>query len=144
MCKTCCRAYAETKNPQRMFVAGRYIAKDHPLHQAGSYSSWEEVGIDKLETTVKTTAGYVYVISNPAWPQWFKVGKATVEKERCRAYQTGDPFRNYSLEYSMETTNRHALEKVAHDMLEPVCLKRQGEWFKFPESFYPKALLDAL
>ena len=44
---------------------------------------------------VNVDAGYVYVITNPAWPEWVKVGSTVSLEERLSNYQTSDPTRSY-------------------------------------------------
>jgi hypothetical protein len=79
-------------------------------------------------------AGHVYIISNPAWPEWIKVGMAIDAADRCCNYQTSSPFRDYVVEYSFASTNRREDESVAHQKLAAISQDRRGEWFKLPVS----------
>jgi hypothetical protein len=79
-------------------------------------------------------AGHVYIISNPAWPEWIKVGMAIDAADRCSNYQTSSPFRDYVVEYSFASTNRREDESVAHQKLAAISQDRRGEWFKLPVS----------
>jgi hypothetical protein len=79
-------------------------------------------------------AGHVYIISNPAWPEWVKVGMAIDAADRCSNYQTSSPFRDYVVEYSFSSTNRREDESVAHQKLAAISQDRRGEWFKLPVS----------
>jgi hypothetical protein len=79
-------------------------------------------------------AGHVYIISNPAWPEWVKVGMAIDTDDRCSSYQTSSPFRDYVVEYSFASTNRREDESVAHQKLAAISQDRRGEWFKLPVS----------
>jgi hypothetical protein len=79
-------------------------------------------------------AGHVYIISNPAWPEWIKVGMAIDAADRCSNYQTSSPFRDYVVEYSFSSTNRREDESVAHQKLAAISQDRRGEWFKLPVS----------
>jgi hypothetical protein len=79
-------------------------------------------------------AGHVYIISNPAWPEWVKVGMAIDAADRCSNYQTSSPFRDYVVEYSFASTNRREDESVAHQKLAAISQDRRGEWFKLPVS----------
>jgi hypothetical protein len=79
-------------------------------------------------------AGHVYIISNPAWPEWVKVGMAIDAADRCCNYQTSSPFRDYVVEYSFASTNRREDESVAHQKLAAISQDRRGEWFKLPVS----------
>ena len=77
-------------------------------------------------------AGHVYIISNPAWPEWVKVGMAIDAADRCCNYQTSSPFRDYVVEYSFASTNRREDESIAHQKLAAISQDRRGEWFKLP------------
>lgn len=43
--------------------------------------------------------GYMYVISNPAFKGWYKVGRALDLQKRLASYQTSSPFKDYKLEW---------------------------------------------
>ena len=58
---------------------------------------------------------YVYVISNPAFQNMYKVGIAKNYTSRLNSYQTSDPDRNYKLEYKILTPNFRPLEKYIHE-----------------------------
>jgi|GEM_PF-4419113 len=44
--------------------------------------------------------GSLYVITNPAWPGYVKMGRTTNAASRFRTYQTASPHRDYRLFYS--------------------------------------------
>ncbi|WP_187971130.1 GIY-YIG nuclease family protein [Aquibium microcysteis] len=44
-------------------------------------------------------AGYVYVITNRAWPGYCKVGRSSSVAARLRTYQTSSPHRDFVLHY---------------------------------------------
>ena len=58
---------------------------------------------------------WVYIISNEAYPDEYKVGIATNWKSRLNSYQTSDPNRGYKLEYKIETPDYRELEKAVHE-----------------------------
>ncbi len=68
---------------------------------------------------------YVYVISNSAYPNEYKVGIALNLKQRLNAYQTSDPNRGYKEEYSVLTPHYQALEKHIHNTFE-----NKHEWVR--------------
>ena len=39
----------------------------------------------------------MYILKNPAWKNWYKIGKAIESTDRCNGYQTGSPHRDYEL-----------------------------------------------
>ena len=68
---------------------------------------------------------YVYVISNPAFENMYKVGIATDYKARLNSYQTSDPDRGYQLEYQKRTSLFREIETHIHDVFE-----NKHEWVK--------------
>ena len=61
---------------------------------------------------------YLYIISHPLHPGWYKVGIARNVKSRFNSYQTGDPQRQFKLEYSILTPHYRALEHHIHTTLD--------------------------
>ena len=68
---------------------------------------------------------YVYVISNVAYPNEYKVGIARNVKQRIDSYQTSDPNRGYTLEFHVLTPHYRALEKHIHNTFE-----NKHEWVR--------------
>jgi hypothetical protein len=71
--------------------------------------------------------GYVYVVTNPAWPGWVKVGCAVDYEDRTATYQTGSPHRDYVCQFFLHSERRVELEKEVHRRLEHTI--HGGEWF---------------
>jgi hypothetical protein len=118
----------QTKNARRMWVNGKYIPRSHPLWKAGRYKSLDDVwSHDQIESTKE---GEVYVIVNPAFTDWVKVGKAVDSDDRCKGYQTSSPFRDYKVIARLSTENRHEKEAEMHKVFEHFAEERLGEWFK--------------
>jgi len=78
----------------------------------------------------KVKRGHIYVVSNPAWKGWYKVGMAVDAEDRCRTYQTSSPLRDFKLEYSEFFADRKETEKLVHDKLTATGCDNRGEWFK--------------
>ena len=89
-----------------------------------------EISRNALRQYNKQKDGYVYVISNPAWRGWYKVGMAVDSQDRCGSYQTSSPHRDYRLEYSKYFLNRKVAEEIAHDVISEISLDRNGERFR--------------
>jgi asparagine N-glycosylation enzyme membrane subunit Stt3 len=89
-----------------------------------------EISKQTLKQYNKQKDGYVYVISNPAWKGWYKVGMAVDSQDRCGSYQTSSPYRDYRLEFSKYFLNRKVAEEIAHEVIGEISLDRNGEWFK--------------
>lgn len=127
-----CTACKQKHNESRMWVDGKYISFSHPLHKPGRYKSFNEAAFSSFENLPSTKEGYIYVISNPAWPEWVKVGMAIDARDRCSSYQTSSPFRDYEIQYSVYCTDRRKLEGKAHKSIEVIASERNNEWFKIP------------
>lgn len=122
-------AKVHIRNKNQMFVNGKYIPKTHPLYKAGRYKGFEDAAFSSLENYEKTNVGQVYIITNAAWEGWVKVGMAVDAEDRASSYQTSSPFRDYTLEYIVDTTDRRALESEVHKLLAEVSTQR-NEWFQ--------------
>ena len=115
------------KNTKRMFVNGTYIPTSHPLHKPGRYKNFDDAwSHQKIE---QTKEGEIYAITNAAWINWYKIGKAVNARDRLNAYQTSSPFRNYELVMSFKVDNRHIAERNVHKLLVKHNYNRKGEWF---------------
>ena len=119
-----------TNNPKRMYVNGKYIPRSHPLYKPGRYKSFNDAAFSGLQNYNTTKSGYVYVITNAAWPEWVKVGMAIDADDRLNSYQTSSPFRDYELQYSVYCKDRRKLESKAHKAVEAIASDRNNEWFK--------------
>lgn len=78
----------------------------------------------------KEESGDIYIISNPSWKGWIKVGMAIDAEDRCKQYQTSSPFRDYELHYSKFFNDRKDAERKAHKILKKKSEENKGEWFK--------------
>ena len=117
-------------NPQRMYVNGKYVPKSHPLYKAGRFKTFEGAAFASLEGYANTTEGYVYIINNPCWDGWVKVGMAIDAEDRCKQYQTSSPYRDYKLCYLKHFEDRKIAEQSAHKELKKITDTYHGEWFK--------------
>lgn len=71
--------------------------------------------------------GFVYVIVNPAWEDYCKIGRAFDPESRLRGYQTSSPFRDYELHGSRYFNNAAIAEQEIHLRLSR--FREEGEWF---------------
>jgi hypothetical protein len=129
-------------NPKRMFVNGKYVPKSHPLYKAGNYKSFEDAAFSSLAKYQSSTEGQVYIITNPCFPEWVKVGMAVDAEDRLRGYQTSSPFRDYELFYSWSVHDRRAAETEAHSILKEWTAGKKNEWFKCSPAF-ARVMLDS-
>ena len=117
------------KNTSRMFVNGKYVPKTHPLYKAGKYKGFEDAAFSSLANYDSSLEGQVYIITNPAWEGWIKVGMAIDTQDRANQYQTSSPYRDYKVEYTINTQDRRRLESLAHTLLGNA-REQRNEWFK--------------
>jgi hypothetical protein len=129
-------------NPKRMYVNGKYVPKSHPLYKAGTYKSFEDAAFSSLEKYQSSTEGQVYIVTNPSFPEWVKVGMAVDAEDRLRGYQTSSPFRDYELFYSWSVHDRRAAETEAHSILKEWTAGKKNEWFKCSPAF-ARVMLDS-
>lgn len=133
-CKKCAcinqRATSEKHNKLQMYVNGKYVSRKHPLYKPGKYKTFNDAAFSSLINYVKCVKGEVYIISNPAWKSWYKIGKAVDTDDRCNGYQTSSPHRDYNVVSKVSVSNRGIGEKIAHTLAEGMCRERSNEWFR--------------
>ena len=116
------------RDQTKMFVNGKYIPKSHPLHKPGKYKTFEDAAFSSLAKYELSKEGQVYIITNPNFPEWVKVGMAVDSEDRLNGYQTSSPFRDYELFACWSVADRRSAESDAHALLEKI-YERKGEWF---------------
>ena len=131
-CIKCSKNNNTNNNPNRMYVNGKYVPKSHPLYKAGRYKNFESAAFSSLEGYEKSNVGHVYIVSNPAWEGWYKVGMAVDADDRCRSYQTSSPMRDFKLEYFKFFDDRRNAENIVHLKLSTTDYEKRGEWFNAP------------
>tara|TARA_B100001142_G_scaffold190225_1_gene189379 strand:+ start:2669 stop:3199 length:531 start_codon:yes stop_codon:yes gene_type:complete len=128
-CEDCYSELKKKEHKENMYVNGKYVPRSHALYKPGKYKSFEDAAFSSFEKYESSTEGEVYILTNPAWKGWFKVGMAVDSDDRCRGYQTSSPFRDYKVEYRKEFKDRRSAESTAHRRLKRICKKHEGEWF---------------
>lgn len=121
-CDCCFKAQI---NDRRMWVNGDYVSRKHPLWKAGRYVIDGFFGEAKVADE-RVGEGYIYCITNPAWPGWVKVGKAVQDYKRFNSYQTYSPYRDYVLEWSHKVDDVHEVEAAFHRGRKA----DNGEWYE--------------
>ena len=76
------------------------------------------------ESIEKLSPCFIYIIKNPAWAGYLKIGRASNLDNRLRSYQTSSPHRDYEIVYSKKIKNPYLIEK--HFELNYV--KTKNEW----------------
>lgn len=78
------------------------------------------------DAKIPNTIGYVYAITNPAFPGWIKIGASCDAETRLNQYQTYSPYRDYALVKYVMCMDYISLEdKVLRQFSE-----RSNEWVK--------------
>lgn len=73
-------------------------------------------------------AGIVYLISNPAFIEHFKVGMTLDVQDRLSQYQTYDPYRQFKIEKYEFVLNRRHIEEIL--LAHPDMFNETGEWVR--------------
>jgi hypothetical protein len=128
---------------KHMYVNGQRIPNTHPLYKAGRYKGFEDAAFSSLENFKDNPQGQVYVIANPAWKDWVKVGMAVDAMDRAGNYQTSSPFRDYTLLYTYDVDDRRAAESAAHTRLAKEC-DNINEWFRLSPEIANDLILEVI
>lgn len=128
--KYVCKPCWHIRDAQRMYVNGKHISKTHPLHKAGKFKTFSDAAFESLAGYATTPEGEVYIIVNPAWKGWIKIGMAIDAEDRLKGYQTSSPLRDFKLKFKKYFDNRRIAEQQAHALCAKKASKRKGEWFK--------------
>ena len=153
-CTHSCISCWGLQNKSRLTIQGKRVMLGnaiHPYHKIyktkGLISAYEAMGILTSQTNSnslefikkesiamfdKISHGEVYIITNPAWKGWIKIGMAVESKDRLKTYQTSSPLRDYKLNYAKAFANRRDAETQAHALCSEQAEKIENEWFKMP------------
>ena len=71
------------------------------------------------------TEGYIYLVINPIYPDYVKLGRTINPEKRLKNYQTYSPLRNYEMYYKCYTKNLYIIESYFNSNV-----SGNGEWFK--------------
>ena len=118
------------RNAKRMYVNGKYISNLHPLYTPGRYKGFTDAAFSSLQNYEDSKQGQVYVIRNPAFPSWCKVGMAVDAEDRLNSYQTSSPHRDYVLIHKEFFYDRRRAEAQAHIEAGKLAEEHNSEWFK--------------
>src|ERR1700722_2477002 len=103
-------------------LAGLSLMKLNIARSAEKFDKYEKIKIDKPK------CGIIYLVSNPAFPDMFKIGITQDLEKRLAQYQTGDPFRRYKVEhYKFVEDIRKEEERYLQQMSTDLA---KGEWVK--------------
>ena len=69
--------------------------------------------------------GYLYVITNPSWNNWVKIGRALNVTKRLACYNVGSPLRDYEISYCTQINNPILIERYFFEKYGT----ENNEWF---------------
>lgn len=127
-----CKACYQIKNAKRMSVDHAYVSMEHPLHKPGRYRSFTDMAFNSIVRKERSMEGYVYLLTNPAYPHWVKVGCAIDVDDREDSYQTSSPFRDYTVIAHQFVEDRRDYEQDLIEYMEAISEDRRNEWFCIP------------
>ena len=73
--------------------------------------------------------GMVYLIANPAWPKYLKIGMSVDTEKRLASYQTYDPLKRYYIKHYEFVLDRREAEKRLLDEFQINLV--DGEWVEY-------------
>jgi len=115
-------------------LAGIFLIKENQKR----LSSIEKTA--KIKSKYKQDCGIIYLISNPAFPNCYKIGITKNLESRIKAYQTYDPHKAFKVEHYKFVKNARSAEKDILTTFGISLLK--GEWVEGTE--VKKYFIDAI
>tara|TARA_Y100000361_G_C11087484_1_gene304593 strand:+ start:73 stop:612 length:540 start_codon:yes stop_codon:yes gene_type:complete len=114
-------------------VRHHYVCGSCKNQESKSYTlkkTAKEISKEYVARFNEVKDGYVYIITNPAWEGWIKIGMAVHPEDRCNNYQTSSPFRDFKVCYTRYFKNRLHAERIAHSLVANRAEESIHEWFK--------------
>ena len=75
-------------------------------------------------------AGYLYIVTNDAFPGFVKVGCTEDLDARLRSYQTSDPKRGYKMVFNIPHPDCLPAEKRIREAMKMFVKSMRNEWFE--------------
>jgi hypothetical protein len=131
-CKACIIKKETEYNAKKIYINGKYISRKDPRYSIFKPGNYKNIGDAIFEQSGASNIkeGHVYVITNPAWSGWVKIGMAIDAEDRLNSYQTSSPMRDFVLEHYVASNDKRKSEKEAHTKALPLSTDAKGEWFK--------------
>jgi len=73
--------------------------------------------------------GYIYVIVNPAYNGWVKIGRTESVERRISSFNTSSPFRDFKAMFSIYCEETRDIEEGVHHKLRESGVISSHEWF---------------
>lgn len=110
--------------------ASPYISNTIPAIQAFAESFEQSIASYckyAFANNIRCKCGYFYIISNPSFPEMYKLGFSLDCVDRLKQYQTYCPHRDFKLEFYLAVSNARQVERLVMHILGE---RMQNEWFK--------------
>ena len=90
----------------------------------------ENSRLARLKKKQENPYGYVYVVFNPAWSEWYGVGKCDHNHEgRLAGYNVSSPLRDFRFLHLRQCDEPKILEDKVHEKLRKRTPISKKEWF---------------
>ena len=90
----------------------------------------EKSRLARLKKKQENPHGYVYVVFNPAWSEWYGVGKCDHDhRRRLSIYNVSSPLRDFTFLHLRKCNNPKKLERRIHEKLRERTSISENEWF---------------
>jgi len=129
------RVYIRDINPGKRLeeiahiISGREISKSPSIRLPIGLAPSGET----LFTRSLSPEGWIYIVSNPKWPEWMKIGVTRDLTKRLSSYNTGAPISSvfYRYEYHRYHANARVIEQKIHsDRSNHQDRGDSSEWYK--------------
>ena len=123
--------YNPETNANMLRIDGKYVSRKDPrykVYRPGSYKTKDglleisNVGTNKKE-------GYIYILVNPHFENWVKIGMAEDVTKRLSQFNTAYPERDGQMIYNVKVSNMRKAEKIAHKIAKKIANRTEKEWF---------------
>jgi len=133
-------------------IAPEYIIEvEMPFNQETGTFSWVQLfGVKnpdyKADITEDTHHGWVYLLTNPAYPDLIKIGKAIAPSKRINGINSAGTVSEWELKAAMPVSDDYKVESLVHTELKQ--FRRQSdqgssrEFFEVPMSLAIQTLLE--
>lgn len=78
----------------------------------------------------RSKEGFIYIISNSNFPNFYKIGVTDNISNRLRTYQTSSPHRNFKIEHYIQHPDCYLAERKIRDNMKYFAKSIKNEWFE--------------
>jgi hypothetical protein len=78
----------------------------------------------------RSKEGFIYIISNSNFPNYYKIGVTENIAARLRTYQTSSPYRDYAVEYYVKHQDCYKAEQKIRENMRYFATDIKNEWYR--------------